>query len=143
MKTLLVNRLYRPRRLVPLLLISGLITSCSSHKTTVLPQDGPTMKQVYEGHMSVLHPDRKPRQNARPLPAEGIDHYAGFIREAASEITTVFPRLPNPTLVMYIFPHLSGEERSPVPGYVTTFPFYQTLEYALPGEVPPTSNKPE
>jgi hypothetical protein len=36
---------------------------------------------------------------------------------------------------MYIFPHLSGSERTPVPGYVTTFPFYETVEYALPGEV--------
>jgi len=23
-----------------------------------------------------------------------------------------------------------------VPGYVTTFPFYEKVEYALPGEVP-------
>jgi hypothetical protein len=37
---------------------------------------------------------------------------------------------------MYIFPHLSGSERTPVPGYVTTFPFYERVEYALPGEVP-------
>ena len=58
------------------------------------------------------------------------------MREAANEIDTVFPLLPNPTLVMYIFPHLSGSERTPVPGYVTTFPFYERVEYALPGEVP-------
>jgi conjugative transfer region lipoprotein (TIGR03751 family) len=61
------------------------------------------------------------------------------VREAATEIESVFPRLPNPTLVMYVFPHLSGDERTPVPGYVTTFPFYEKLEYALPGEV---SGKP-
>ena len=72
----------------------------------------------------------------QPLPNSGIEHYQGFVREAANEIDTVFPRLPNPTLVMYIFPHLSGSERTPVLGYVTTFPFYETVEYALPGEVP-------
>ena len=37
---------------------------------------------------------------------------------------------------MYVFPHLSGDERTPVPGYVTTFSFYEKVEYALPGEVP-------
>jgi len=36
--------------------------------------------------------------------------------------------------VMYVFPHLSHEERVPVPGYATAFPMYE-LEYALPGEV--------
>ena len=46
-----------------------------------------------------------------------------------------FPRLPNPSLVMYVFPHLAGAERTPVPGYATTFPLYERVEYALPGEV--------
>ena len=37
---------------------------------------------------------------------------------------------------MYIFPHLAGAERVPVPGYATTFTLYERVEYALPGEVP-------
>ena len=37
---------------------------------------------------------------------------------------------------MYVFPHLAGTERVPVPGYATTFPLYERIEYALPGEVP-------
>jgi conjugative transfer region lipoprotein (TIGR03751 family) len=36
---------------------------------------------------------------------------------------------------MYVFPHLAGTERTPVPGYATTFPLYEGVEYALPGEV--------
>ena len=94
------------------------------------------MKQVYQQHMTELNPQQRPRELSQTLPPSGIAHYRGFVREAANEINTLFPRLPNPTLVMYIFPHLSGEERSPVPGYVTTFPFYERVEYALPGEVP-------
>ena len=35
---------------------------------------------------------------------------------------------------MYVFPHLSGTEPTPVPGYSTVFPFYQRVQYALPGE---------
>ena len=93
------------------------------------------MQQLYEQHMTALKPTQPSRHPVQTLPPNGIAHYRGFVREAANEINTVFPRLPNPTLVMYIFPHLSGEERSPVPGYVTTFPFYERVEYALPGEV--------
>ena len=97
------------------------------------------MKELYEGHMAdlhvTLHATKAGAGRGQPLPRQGFDHYVGFVREAANEIDTVFPRLPNPTLVMYIFPHLSGDERTPVPGYVTTFTFYERAEYALPGEV--------
>lgn len=48
-----------------------------------------------------------------------------------------FQRLPNPDLVMYVHPHLA-KGRYPVPGYLTVFPMYETVEYALPGEVSPT-----
>ena len=37
---------------------------------------------------------------------------------------------------MYVFPHLAGSERVPVPGYATTFTLYERVEYAMPGEVP-------
>jgi conjugative transfer region lipoprotein (TIGR03751 family) len=128
---------FNPLKTLLLALISFfLVTSCASTKETVLPQDGPTMQDIYAGHMAGLYPPSAHAPGPRPLPQAGIHHYAGFVREAANEIDAIFPRLPNPTLVMYIFPHLSGEERTPVPGYVTTFPFYEKVEYALPGEVP-------
>jgi hypothetical protein len=63
-----------------------------------------------------------------------------FLHTSAREIDARFARLPNPDLVMYVTPHLSAQ-RSPVPGYTTVFPMYETVEYALPGEVrntPPT-----
>jgi len=94
------------------------------------------MKTLYDHHMAAMQQTNPPIHGGQPLPPSGIAHYRGFVREAANEIETHFPRLPNPTLVMYIFPHLSGNERTPVPGYVTTFPFYEKVEYALPGEVP-------
>ena len=126
--------------LISLAVLSLTMTGCASTKESVLPQDGPTMKELYEGHMADLHvpfhATKGGTGRGQPLPRAGFDHYAGFVREAANEIDTVFPRLPNPTMVMYIFPHLSGGERTPVPGYVTTFTFYERAEYALPGEVP-------
>lgn len=123
------------RPLLILGLISLLITGCASTKESVLPQDGPTMKTIFEGHMTGLNQEVPVQKHTAPLAQPGIDHYTGYLREAANEIDSLFPRLPNPTLVMYVFPHLSGEERHPVPGYVTSFPFYDTVEYALPGEV--------
>ncbi|MCH8945078.1 MAG: TIGR03751 family conjugal transfer lipoprotein, partial [Proteobacteria bacterium] len=72
---------------------------------------------------------------SRPLETDVAD-LAGYLRDAFNELEAHFPRLPNPTLVMYVFPHLVGEERVPVPGYATTFPMYRQVEYALPGEVP-------
>ena len=58
----------------------------------------------------------------------------GYTRTAQTEIYRQFQRLPNPDLVMYVFPHLTGSEAVPVPGYSTVFPLYQRMHYALPGE---------
>jgi conjugative transfer region lipoprotein (TIGR03751 family) len=57
---------------------------------------------------------------------------ASYTRDAANEIHRQFHRLPNPDLVMYVFPHLAGSD--PVPGYSTVFPLYRRAPYALPGE---------
>ncbi|MGH7395628.1 MAG: TIGR03751 family conjugal transfer lipoprotein, partial [Candidatus Methylomirabilales bacterium] len=54
---------------------------------------------------------------------------------AHTEIEALFPALPNPQLVLYVYPHL-GEDGAPVPGYATAFPLYERVEYALPGEAP-------
>ncbi|MCP4308825.1 MAG: TIGR03751 family conjugal transfer lipoprotein [bacterium] len=61
---------------------------------------------------------------------------AAYTRQADNEIQGLFPRLSNPDLVIYVYPHLSGLERVPIPGYATTFPMYKGIEYALPGEIP-------
>lgn len=41
--------------------------------------------------------------------------------------------LPNPDMVMYLYPHLA-DGNTPVPGYSTVFPFYSQTQYAMPGE---------
>ncbi len=57
-----------------------------------------------------------------------------FNRTPQNEIYSQFKRLPNPDLVMYVFPHLAGTDPVPVPGYTTVFPMYQRVQYAMPGE---------
>ncbi len=116
-------------------LISLQLAGCTTTKEAVLSQDGPTMQAIYDRHMQTLQRAEQTPVRGTPLAHTGIAQYHGFVREAARELETRFPRLPNPTLVMYVYPHLSGPERTPVPGYVTTFPFYARIEYALPGEV--------
>jgi conjugative transfer region lipoprotein (TIGR03751 family) len=107
------------------------------------------MKQIYDGHFEQMRGEAiegareklgqsRPRVGARGGPGRGIapgegDLY-GYTRDAQSEIEALFPRLPNPTLVLYVFPHLTGAEGAPVPGYATSFPLYPGVEYALPGE---------
>lgn len=64
--------------------------------------------------------------------AAELTHYT---RTAANEAKNLFPRLPNPDLIMYVFPHLSASaEPVPIPGYTTVFPFYGRVQYAQPGE---------
>lgn len=127
----------------PLILISALglisLAGCASTKEAVLPQDGPSMKDIYQGHIQEMNAQdplsiRQELGNRPILTGDAALH--GYTRDAANEIDAIFPRLPNPTLVMYVFPHLAGEESVPVPGYATAFPMYERTEYALPGEVP-------
>ena len=132
----------------PLILISALglisLAGCASTKEAVLPQDGPSMKDIYQGHIQEMNAQdplsiRQELGNRPILTGDAALH--GYTRDAANEIDAIFPRLPNPTLVMYVFPHLAGEESVPVPGYATAFPMYERTEYALPGEVPARSER--
>ena len=120
-------------------LISLTVAGCATTKEAVLPQDGPSMKAIYEAHIHEMsaHDPLSIRQalGNRPI-LTGASALHGYTRDAANEIEILFPRLPNPTLVMYVFPHLAGEEAVPVPGYATAFPMYERTEYALPGELP-------
>ena len=120
--------------LLPLLLLGG----CASTKEAVLPQDGPSMQAIYDAHVREMAA-QDPSVVREALGCRGVSpgegDLAGYSREAFNELDVRFPRLPNPSLVMYVFPHLAGPERTPVPGYATTFPMYERIEYALPGEV--------
>ena len=130
----------RHQTLTLIVLIS--LAGCAGNKDTILPLDGASMKTIYIEHFNDIGmrdtSSVRKELKSRPLNADAVD-LAGYTRDAFNELDMHFPRLPNPTLVMYIFPHLAGVERIPVPGYATTFPMYRQVEYALPGEVPATA----
>jgi len=122
--------------LIPLCLSAALIDGCAT-KDDIIEETGPTMSEIYHRHMDTLHRRHDPREVFRMREvSRGGGDLSGWTRTQASEIGQVFPALPNPTLVMYVFPHLSPAG-TPVPGYATAFPMYETTRYALPGEVAP------
>ncbi|MCB1809649.1 MAG: TIGR03751 family conjugal transfer lipoprotein [Candidatus Competibacteraceae bacterium] len=127
----------------PLLFVTTtlvMLLGCTAPDT--LPRDLPTLRTVYESHLTDS-PSSAPDAHLRaartglgtPL-QNGAVELAGYTRTAYNEIENLFPTLPNPTLVMYIDPHLS-EAGYPIPGYATAFTLYEKTEFALPGEVPP------
>ena len=144
--------MFTMKMLIPILLISFLTGCATGGKETILPQDGPTMKEIYEGHFTgepvVQQKDEKQEKAKTESINKGINikrkrmqrrvdneaNVSDYTRTASNEIQQIFPRLKNKTLVMYIFPHLSRGDRHPVPGYSTAFSFYEKTEYALPGE---------
>ena len=65
---------------------------------------------------------------------DGSVALAGYTRQAHDELEPRFGRVPNPSMVMYVFPHLATPNEVPVPGYSTTFRMFERDHYALPGE---------
>ncbi|MBT3724421.1 MAG: TIGR03751 family conjugal transfer lipoprotein [Gammaproteobacteria bacterium] len=120
---------YPLKQLLPATLISlTLLTGCSSQK--LIPDTGDEILNVYKNHVGstdiVPKMFRQLRNDRRDL--------TGYTREANNEISQQFPRLPNPELSLYVFPHFSRKGH-PVPGYSSAFLMYERDEYALPGEL--------
>lgn len=100
----------------------------------------PTVLDVYRGKAPASQPaaketarDRLAREaGVRPV-AQGDDLTQRYW-SALEPLQQRFARVPNPDLVMVVYPHLA-KGKYPVPGYVTVFPMYERAEYAMPGEV--------
>ena len=128
------------------LLAATLVGGCATSKEKLLPHGDGTMLDIWQqetaGNAGVGQAARQlldARQGLRrPLTEADIQAEPGmqarYTRTAQNEINRQFQRLPNPDLVMYVFPHLAGTDPVPVPGYSTVFPLYQRVQYAMPGE---------
>lgn len=120
-------------------LLLALLTACSTDKEALLPHGDQTMKDIWNhagsvGSQQQLLDARSALR--RPLQDSIVrfNDQASYSRTAQTEIHNLFPRLPNPDLVLYVYPHLSGSEQAPVPGYSTVFSLYRTVQYAQPGD---------
>jgi len=128
------------------LLAAALLGGCATSKEKLLPHghntmldiwqqetgggegSGPIARQLLDARQSLRRPLTEADVQAAPAVQER------YTRTASNEIYRQFHRLPNPDLVMYVFPHLAGTDPVPVPGYSTVFPLYQRVQYAMPGE---------
>jgi conjugative transfer region lipoprotein (TIGR03751 family) len=114
------------------------ISGCSTSKDKMLPPGDSTMLELWNADASTTHATSEGRTTLR-RPLNGREQAtSGAVAESYSrtqenEIQQIFPRLPNPDMVMYVYPHLA-DGNTPVPGYSTVFPFYSQVQYALPGE---------
>lgn len=66
-------------------------------------------------------------------PPQPLD-YVEYTRTAENELNSLFPRLPNPDIEIYVYPHLATRSRAPIPGYSSVISLYERVEYRLPGE---------
>ncbi len=133
-------------------LMAALLAGCATSKDELLPHGDNTMLDIWDqqtggsagstgsaGGSQAVRRLLEARQSLR-RPLTGADMQAapaanaGYTRTAANEVHSQFHRLPNPDLIMYVFPHLAGTDPAPVPGYTTVFPLYQRVQYAMPGE---------
>lgn len=124
------------RRCIPFFILLLTLTGCSTSQETLLPVDeNTTMLSLWgrqTGGGNTLSDQRS--QLRRPLTEISVQEQQRYTRTAANEIHAQFERLPNPDMVMYVFPHLTEGERVPVPGYSTVFPLHTQVQYAMPGE---------
>ena len=100
------------------------------------------MVEIYRSHMQTEAAESGTSARERLPLRETVDRNPGEYKNAAlTRLENRFPRLHNPDLVMYVLPHLVKAKHPiptyyPIPGYVTVFPMYETVEYAMPGEAP-------
>lgn len=127
-----MNRPYRYFLILTAVLLSG----CSTSQETLLPVDeSTTMASLWAqqtGGGQQLYDPRS--QLRRPLVSLSSAEQQRFTRTETNATQPQFSRLPDPDMVMYVFPHLTSDSGVPVPGYSTVFSFYGRVHYALPGE---------
>ncbi|MEW5288576.1 TIGR03751 family conjugal transfer lipoprotein [Erwinia papayae] len=125
-------------KLLATLMLAVALAGCSTSKDEMLPPGDSSMLDMWNDGASVTHTTNESRATLRRPVSDGErvisqQTHESYSRTQENEIQQTFPRLPNPDMVMYVFPHLA-EGSTPVPGYSTVFPFYSQVQYALPGE---------
>lgn len=123
-------------------LAGAVLCGCATNKEDLLTHRSSTMLDIWNqatggragGSQSARQLLDARQALRRPLTEVPPAENSAYTRTAQTEIERQFQRLPNPDLVMYVFPHLAGSDPAPVPGYSTVFPLYQRVQYAMPGE---------
>lgn len=136
-------KMHCKRITVSLISLMGVIglTGCSSMMSGQMPNGSITMQQAYDDAVNdtsgaggnIL---KQVRASMSALRAH-TPNYGTYTRVEENEMNAQFPQLPNPNIVMYVYPHEAGSDDNltPIPGYSTVFPMYTHVYYAMSGEV--------
>ncbi|MFA0053644.1 MULTISPECIES: TIGR03751 family conjugal transfer lipoprotein [Vibrio] len=122
------------RYLNGLLIVTLLLSGCSTNQEAVLPQPDTSVKQVWNEKMGQgQSPTDLPAgvdSPTRALDAKALARkQSDYARDSYRETQQLFKRLPNPDIVLYVLPHRAGQ--LPVPGYTTVFPLYERVHYEM------------
>lgn len=117
------------------------LSGCSTMMSSKMPSGSMTMQQAYDNAINGTDGStgggslNQVRAKVNTLGRRRVN-YTNYTRTQENEINSQFPQLPNPSIVMYVYPHQagSGYNLTPVPGYSTIFPMYSHVYYAMPGE---------
>jgi len=123
--------------LITIACLSSLMLGCSTKEKVFKKEDTKTMKQIYNEKFSERKAVDKQTRDLREQTS--TENQVDYTRTASSELTTLFPEIPNPKLSMYVYPHITPSNL-PVPGYSTTFFMFKERYFALPGELKEPSN---
>jgi conjugative transfer region lipoprotein (TIGR03751 family) len=140
---LLIN--HRLRMTVALMALSmGLLSTACSTQKHAIPEQGLTLPALYrealnhnDGGFGDQDEENQDIIKALKQDSESVQpSYVGYTRTANNEINNLFKPLPNPSVPIYIYPHLTqiGGDMIPVPGYTSNFFLYKQNRYATIAE---------
>ncbi len=113
--------------------LSGILAGCASNKEKVFEDaEMNTMEDIYDDTFGATK-ELDAEARTRIIQDDNGD-LTDYTRTATTELTTLFPELPNPKLSMYVYPHITNSNM-PVPGYSTSFYLYEVTPFAMHGEI--------
>ncbi|MGR3808204.1 TIGR03751 family conjugal transfer lipoprotein [Pasteurella testudinis] len=125
------------KKFIMIAVLGVMLSGCSTSQNELLPPGDSSMLELWQknsGSGTLIQSRADLTRDITPQAIRSTEQQS-YTRTAENEATALFPRLPNPDLVMYVYPHLSPTgEPIPIPGYSTVIPFYGRVQYAQPGE---------
>ena len=113
-----------------------LLNACTSRSVATgrIPEDGLTVSQIYHQSMqesAASWTAPRNRVNRAQKPA-----YEDYTRTASNETQALFKPLDNPSIPIYVYPHVAliGDEQLVKPGFTTAFFLYKQNQFALASE---------
>ena len=117
-----MNKIVRIR--FAIMSISALFCGCAGTQPTVQISTGPTVQEIYEAHFS--------GQSTKKI--SNLEMGKSDPPVCKPKGSPGHSRIQNPTLHMYVYPHLHPQENVPVSGYYVSFPMYERVEYTSESE---------